>query len=76
MLDWLLDLPLLGQLWLAYAVAALALLGLAATLEFTRARHVDGAGGWMLFGALALSFWGLVLTGLATLAILLLRWLA
>lgn len=75
MSDWLLALPLLGKLWLAYAVIALSLLGLAAYVEFTRSRHVDGAGGWLLFGAMVISFWGLVLTALASLAIGLLRWL-
>lgn len=75
MIDWFLPLSLLGKLWLTYASAALALIALAATIEFTRSRHVDGAGGWMLFGALALSFWGLVLTGLASILILLVRWL-
>lgn len=75
MSDWLLALPLLGKLWLAYAAGAGSLLGLAAYVEFTRSRHVDGAGGWLLFGALAISFWGLVLTALASIAIGLLRWL-
>ena len=74
--DWFMTLPLLGKLWLLYALAAASLLGLATFIEFTRSRHVDGAGGWMLFGAFLLSFWGLVLTALASLAILLVRWLA
>ncbi|WP_462113868.1 hypothetical protein [Lysobacter xanthus] len=76
MSDWFMSLPLLGKLWLVYAAVVASLLGLAAWIEFSRSRHVDGAGGWMLFGALALSFWGLVLTALASLAIVLVRALA
>jgi hypothetical protein len=72
---WFLALPLLGKLWLTYASGAVSLLGLAAYVEFTRSRHVDGAGGWMLFGAMVLSFWGLVLMVLVSLVIGLLRWL-
>lgn len=75
MTGWLLALPLLGKLWLAYAAIAVSLLGLATYVEHTRSRHVDGAGGWMLFGAIVISFWGLVLTALASLAIGLVRWL-
>lgn len=75
MIDWFAALPLLGKLWLVYAAGAGSLFGLAACIEFTQSRHVDGAGGWMFFGALMLSFWGLVLTALASLAIVLLRWL-
>jgi len=76
MVDWFVALPLLGKLWLVYASLAASMLGLTAYIEFTRARHVDGAGGWMLFGAVMLSLWGLLLTGLASLAILLVRWLS
>ena len=75
MSDWLLALPLLGKLWLAYAAGAVSLLGLATYVELTGSRHVDGAGGWLIFGAMVISFWGLVLTALASLAIALLRWL-
>ena len=74
MSDWFLALPLLGKLWLVYAAAAASLLGLATFVEF-RSRPVDGAGGWLVFGALMLSFWGLVLTALASLAIVLVRWI-
>lgn len=75
MFDWLLALPLLGKLWLAYAAGAASLLGLATYVDLTHSRHVDGAGGWLIFGAILLSFWGLVLTTLASLVIVLLRWL-
>lgn len=75
MTDRFLALPLLGQLWLAYAAVAASLLGLATYIEFTRSRHVDGAGGWMLFGALALSFWGLLLMALVSALIALMQWL-
>ena len=75
MFDWFAMLPLLGQLWLVYAAGAVSLFGLAGVIEVTQSRHVDGAGGWMLFGAMMLSFWGLVLTALASLAIVLLQWL-
>ncbi len=75
MVDWFLALPLLGKLWLAYALLAASLLGLATYLEFARSPRVEGAGGWMLFGAIMLSFWGLVVASLASLAILLVRWL-
>lgn len=75
MFDWFTTLPLLGRLWLLYALVAVSLLASATYLEFSGRQRVDGAGGWMLFGAIMLSFWGLVLTALASLAILLLRWL-
>lgn len=75
MFDWFLALPLLGKLWLAYAAGAASLLGVATYVDLTRSRRVDGAAGWLIFGALMLSFYGLLLTGLASIAIVLLRWL-
>lgn len=73
MIDGFLALSLLAQLWLVYAACAAALIGGAAALEFLPARRVDGAGGWMLFGALMLSFWGLLLTAIVSVVILLVR---
>ncbi|CAA9353998.1 MAG: hypothetical protein AVDCRST_MAG71-2926 [uncultured Lysobacter sp.] len=75
MSDWFLALSLTSKLWLAYVTGAVSLLGLATWVDLTRSRHVDGAGGWLIFGAMILSFWGLVLTALASLLIALLRWL-
>lgn len=75
MIGWFLALPLLAKLWLAYAAGATSLLGLATWLDLGRGRRVDGAGGWLIFAAMMLAFWGLVLTVLASLLIMLLRWL-
>lgn len=76
MIDGFLALSLLAQVWLVYAACAVALIGGAAALEFLPARRVDGAGGWMLFGALVLSFWGLLLTTAVSIVILLVRAIA
>lgn len=66
MVDWFLGLSLIGKIWVVYPTLAVLLLGLATYTDLAGSAKVNGAGGWLMFGAIMITGYGLILMILLT----------